>query len=66
MESSKYNDDTMSCHEFRYALENNPGIIILKLSATWCKPCQVILPQVKAWFDKLTNISDKLRFMTWM
>jgi len=29
--------------------------IFVKLTATWCKPCQQIAPFVKEWFNKLTE-----------
>jgi len=31
-------------------LKNNPGLIILKFGATWCKPCKTIKPIVEAFF----------------
>lgn len=29
--------------------------IFVKLTATWCKPCQEIAPFVKEWFNQLTE-----------
>ena len=31
-------------------LEKNPGLIIIKLGASWCKPCKTIKPIVDAFF----------------
>ena len=35
---------------FLRLLESNPGLIILKLGATWCEPCKKIKPVVDAFF----------------
>jgi thioredoxin-like negative regulator of GroEL len=35
---------------FFQLLQANPGIIILKLGAEWCKPCQKIKPFVENFF----------------
>lgn len=59
-ESEKNKDDYLSIEEFKYALENNPGIIIIKFSAPWCKSCQIIRPQVNAWIEKLVMLSEKI------
>jgi thioredoxin-like negative regulator of GroEL len=31
-------------------LEKNPGLIIIKLGASWCRPCKTIKPVVDAFF----------------
>jgi thiol-disulfide isomerase/thioredoxin len=31
-------------------LPNNPGMIIVKFGAIWCKPCKAIAPQLEAFF----------------
>jgi len=36
--------------EFLKLLPNNPGLIIIKFGATWCKPCKMIAPQLEAFF----------------
>jgi len=36
-------------HFFRL-LEKNPGLVIVKLGATWCGPCKVVKPVVDAFF----------------
>ena len=35
---------------FFLLLQNNPGLIILKLSSTWCGPCKIIEKPVHAFF----------------
>ena len=35
---------------FFLLLQNNPGLIILKLGAKWCGPCQLIEKSVHAFF----------------
>ena len=35
---------------FKELLENNPGLIIIKLGATWCGPCKKIDPQLHNFF----------------
>jgi thiol-disulfide isomerase/thioredoxin len=37
--------------EFAELISHNPGIIIVKLGATWCGPCQRIEPTVKHFFE---------------
>jgi len=36
---------------FRSLLESNPGLIILKFGANWCKPCEKIQPYVDEFFN---------------
>lgn len=38
--------------QFKDLLENNPGVIILKFTATWCRPCQECKEQVYSFFSK--------------
>ena len=40
---------------FQQIMENNPGLVIIRLTATWCGPCQVIAPNVKAMFDAMPS-----------
>jgi thiol-disulfide isomerase/thioredoxin len=40
---------------FYRLLENNPGIIIIKLGATWCKPCRDIKPVLDGFFGTSPN-----------
>ena len=36
-------------------LESNPGIVIVKLGATLCKPCKMIEPVIYSWLNKLEH-----------
>ena len=36
-------------------LESNPGIVIIKLGATWCQPCKKIEPVTMSWLNKLQH-----------
>jgi thiol:disulfide interchange protein len=38
--------------QFKELLENNPGVIILKFTATWCRPCQECKEQVYSFFSR--------------
>ena len=40
---------------FKDLMENNPGLILIKLGATWCGPCQTIEEDVKTMFDFMPN-----------
>lgn len=35
---------------FARLLENNPGLVVIKLGASWCGPCKRIKPVVDAFF----------------
>jgi thioredoxin-like negative regulator of GroEL len=37
-------------HHFLKLLEKNPGLIIIKLGAEWCRPCKTIKPVVDSFF----------------
>ena len=39
-----------SRNEFLRLLQNNPGLVILKLGATWCGPCKRIKPVLDGFF----------------
>ena len=39
-----------SRNHFLKLLEKNPGLVIIKLGASWCRPCKVIKPVVDAFF----------------
>ena len=36
--------------EFLQLLNNNPGLVIMKLGATWCGPCKKIQPMINQFF----------------
>ena len=40
---------------FMKLLENNPGVVILKMGATWCGPCKKIKNVVDAFFSTTPN-----------
>ena len=40
---------------FIHLLGHNPGLIILKLGATWCGPCQKIAPVIHGFFASSPN-----------
>lgn len=35
---------------FMYCLQENPGVIIVQFTATWCKPCREIKPYIEQKF----------------
>lgn len=39
-----------SRQQFMNLLANNPGLVLLKMGATWCGPCHKIQPVVDAFF----------------
>jgi thiol-disulfide isomerase/thioredoxin len=39
-----------SRNHFTKLLEKNPGLVIVKLGASWCGPCKIIKPVVDAFF----------------
>ena len=39
--------------QFQELLKVNPGYVIIKFTATWCKPCHRIKQQVEKWFSAL-------------
>jgi thiol:disulfide interchange protein len=41
--------------EFKHFLENNPGLLIISLSATWCVPCSRVKGQIEQWFTKMPD-----------
>lgn len=45
-----------SREHFLRLLEKNPGLVIIKLGATWCGPCKKIKPVVDAFFASSPDI----------
>jgi thiol-disulfide isomerase/thioredoxin len=39
-----------SREKLNYLLENNPGLLIIKMGAKWCQPCKIIKPIVDGFF----------------
>lgn len=37
-------------NHFTRLLDNNPGLIIIKFGASWCRPCKLITPVVDAFY----------------
>lgn len=50
MTSKEIISEISSRESFFHLLSNNPGLIILKLGATWCGPCKQIEKSVHAFF----------------
>ena len=46
-------DTIENVKEFTDYLHSNPGIIIIKFGADWCKPCKTIETQVHEWFHSM-------------
>jgi thiol-disulfide isomerase/thioredoxin len=44
-----------SRQDFLNLLAKNPGLVILKLGATWCGPCKKIKSLCEEWFSKLPS-----------
>ena len=40
---------------FKEIMETNPGLVIIKLGATWCGPCKVIELDVKEMFSVMPS-----------
>jgi len=40
-------------NDFQNISKQNPGIIFIKLGATWCKPCEIIAGVVDEVFSKM-------------
>jgi thiol-disulfide isomerase/thioredoxin len=41
---------------FTEVLASNPGLVIIKLGATWCGPCKQIANQVHGLMHKITSV----------
>jgi thiol-disulfide isomerase/thioredoxin len=42
-------------NDFLQMLKENPGVLIFKFTADWCKPCQIIKKYVDAHFDRISS-----------
>jgi thiol-disulfide isomerase/thioredoxin len=59
---------------FKEIMDNNPGLIIIKLGAPWCGPCQVIEQDVKTMFSNMPSnvqclsidIDDNVEFYSFL
>jgi thiol-disulfide isomerase/thioredoxin len=40
---------------FLQLLKENPGVLIFKFTADWCKPCQTIKQYVNAHFERISS-----------
>jgi len=47
--------DIESAKAFGEILDKNPGIVILKLGATWCGPCKLIASQAHSLMDDIVK-----------
>jgi thioredoxin 1 len=43
----------LSQYDFYNLLQKNPGIIVIKLGATWCGPCKRIEPVLKYYINQM-------------
>ena len=46
---------TLRVHDFDEVLKSNPGLILIKFGASFCKPCQVIKDSVHSYFSELPD-----------
>ncbi len=41
--------------DFLNILTTNPGVLIFKFTADWCKPCQIIKEDLQNYFQQITS-----------
>lgn len=44
-----------SIEELQNILKENPGVVIIKFSATWCSPCKRVAPHINSAIANLPN-----------
>lgn len=47
--------DITTMEEFKTILENNPRMVLIKFSASWCSPCKKVEKHVIEWFNKMPD-----------
>jgi thioredoxin 1 len=47
--------DIKTMEDFAYILKSNPGLVIIKIGATWCAPCSVAAPFIDNWFNNMPS-----------
>lgn len=47
--------DIKTMEDFAYILKTNPGLVIIKIGATWCGPCSLAKPYINYWFRKMPS-----------
>ena len=46
--------NVQSVAHFEHILAHNPGLVVIKVGAAWCPPCQAVRPLVHNWFARLS------------
>lgn len=54
----QYETEIGTTDEFGEELKNNPGVILLKFGATWCKPCKKVDALIK---QRMLQLPDNFR-----
>jgi thiol-disulfide isomerase/thioredoxin len=48
-------DNIETVNDFNNLLSNNPGLIIIKMTAEWCGPCKMIEPNINTLFENMPS-----------